>query len=113
MASAYGLLSSNGTIYSNIIVVIGYYTGSTDAEDTNWLHQANSTTYNKAATITGKYRGTDHQGEIPLTSNMQVEEGDAVYLNADTRFICVDFDGGTQAQTSWWDTDYVEYVRIW
>ena len=112
MASAYGLLSSNGTIYSNIIVVIGFYTGSTDAEDTNWMHHMTSTTYNKAATITGKYRGTDHQGEIPLTSNMQVQEGSAVYLNADTRFICVDFDGGTQAQTSWWDTDYVEYVRI-
>ncbi len=113
MASAYGLLSSNGTIYSNIIVVMGFYTGSTDAEDTNWLHKANSTTYNKATTITGKYHGTDYNGEIPLTTDMDVTEGFAAYLNADTRFICVDFDGGTRAPTYWWSTDGVEYVRIW
>ena len=98
MQGAYALLDRNGTIDDNVIVVIGLYTRytTTSAEDKYWLHEMSSDVYNKEVTITGQYHGENHHGMIPFTGGPASTAGSARYLNANTRFMYIDFDGGTQ-----------------
>lgn len=74
---------------------MGLYTRN-NVEDRYWLHTSTSNTYNKEATITGKYAGVDYDGVIPFTGGPANNPGSARYLNANTRFMYIDFDGGTQ-----------------
>ena len=61
MATAYGKLISSWLIRNeNIIVVMGNYNNNT------FINTKNSNTYNKEATLTGKYRGVTYHTRIDL-----------------------------------------------
>lgn len=87
-STAYTKLSSSGDRTNNIIVLIGEYT------DESFLSSATSTTYNKKANITGKYKGIDYEADLNF-------EGESTYryLNADTTFQHLILDAMT---TGWW-----------
>ena len=62
---------------------MGLYTRN-NVEDRYWLHTDTSNTYNKEATITGKYAGVDYDGVIPFTGGPANSPGSARYLTIKT-----------------------------
>lgn len=82
-STAYSKLDSNGSRNKNIIVLMDDYEG------TEYLDSANSTEYNKKATITGKYKGNDYNP----TLNFEAYQYGYRYLNADTTFMYLNFSG--------------------
>ena len=80
--TAYGKLSSSGTIKTNIIVLIGSYTSTT------YLNSASSTTYNKQVTMTGYYKKTDYSGTLTFSGSK--------YLISETVFQYITLTGNAQ-----------------
>lgn len=87
MAEAYSRFDSDTTRDENIIVLIGEYT------DTSFLDTENSSTYRKNVTITGKYKGTDYNAEL----DFEAYENGYKYLNGNTTFMYLTFDGSTRS----------------
>lgn len=88
LSTAYGKFSSQTTRNENVIVLMGTYT------DTSYLQDANSTTYKKNVTITGKYGGIDYTGKLNFESYNNYK-----YLNGNTTFMYMSFVG---TEASYW-----------
>ena len=93
ISTAYGNLDRNGNRNTNIIVLMDMY------ESNNTFDSESSNTYNKPATITGKYQENDYQSN---GSGLYLHSGDGSwwgsqtvykYLCADTTFQYVDWYG--------------------
>ena len=93
ISTAYGKLDRNGNRNTNIIVLMDMY------ESNNTFDSESSNTYNKPATITGKYQENDYQSN---GSGLYLHSGDGSwwgsqtvykYLCADTTFQYVDWYG--------------------
>ena len=87
MEEAYSRYNSNDSRNVNIIVLIGEYT------DTGFLNSANSSTFKKNVTITGKYKGTDYNATLKFEGYNDGYK----YLNGDTTFMYLTFDGSTSS----------------
>ena len=85
MATAYGKLISSYNRNENIIVVMGNYNNNT------FINTKNSNTYNKEATLTGKYRG--------VTYHTRIDFGGQKFLSANTTFMYLNFYGNTTGAT--------------
>ena len=83
LSTAYGKLDRNGTTNSNVIVIMGDYSSN------SFFNSANSSTYNKPATITGMYDGQDYDGRLYFYSGSSSYR----YLTADTNFMYMDWYG--------------------
>ena len=83
LSTAYGKLDRNGTTNSNVIVIMGDYSSN------SFFNSANSSTYNKPATITGMYDGQDYDGRLYFYSGTSSYR----YLTADTNFMYLDWYG--------------------
>ena len=94
MATAYGKLRSDYTRDENIIVVMGNY------NDNNFINAKNSNTYNKEATLTGKYKGTQW--------NQTISYGGQKFLCAATTFMYLTFNGNTNGATIYERAIYTE-----
>lgn len=84
LATAYGKFASGTTRNQNVIVLMGQYT------DTGFLNSANSTTYNKNVTITGRYQGVKYNAVLSFEGNNTYR-----YLNGNTTFMHLAFDGSS------------------
>lgn len=84
--NAYTKISGTGTYSSNIIVLMGNYTDNTYLNNGgNPGNNYTNSNYNKQATITGIYGGTDYYGELTF-------EGEK-YLSADSLFQYIKLNG--------------------
>ena len=91
LPTAYGKLDAGGTISSNIIVIMGNYTTRDVFYNTK---DSTNTTYQKSATITGKYGGIDYDG----TLYMYYSSSTYNFINGNTNFQYLTFNGnGGQA----------------
>lgn len=103
MAGAYRLFdATTSTRNKDVIVIMGtYYTinssvwyGDRIQEDTSFMTSRSSSTFNKNVTITGKYQGKDYNAVLPFTGEPELNSYSSKYLNADTTFMNLTFDGG-------------------
>ena len=83
-STAYSKLDGNGSRNKNIIVLMGTYSS------TSFMDSATSTTYSKNVTITGKYKGTDYNGQLYFYSGTSSYR----YMTGDTTFQYLTFYGG-------------------
>lgn len=94
LEKAYSLIPKNGTIESNIVVIMGNYNG-TDYLD---VRGGNASSYNSAASkftksalVTGKLRGKNYSANLNFSCKDNAYNGK--YLFADTRFEYIIFNG--------------------
>ena len=88
LSTAYEKLSTNKNRNGNIIVLMGSY-----AHDSSFMTSETSSTYNKQATITGKYKGTDYDGVLSFIGSPGDTDYPPKFLTADTTFTYLDFNG--------------------
>ena len=88
--TAYGKFDSTTTRDENIIVLMNDYT------DTGFLDSETSTTFRKNVTITGKYKGTDYAPSLQF----EAYNNGYKYLNGNTTFMYLTFDGSYGRRTS-------------
>lgn len=88
LSKAYQKLNANKNRNGNIIVLMGSY-----AHDSSFMTSETSSTYNKQATITGKYKGTDYNGVLSFIGSPGNTTYPPKFLTADTTFTYLDFDG--------------------
>ena len=100
LSTAYGKLDRNGTTNSNIIVIMGNYSSN------SFFNSANSSTYNKPATITGMYDGQDYNGRLYFYGGTSSYR----YLTADTNFMYLDWYGTDDS--SWWSGEQQLYLYL-
>ena len=100
LSTAYGKLDRNGTTNSNIIVIMGNYSSN------SFFNSANSSTYNKPATITGMYDGQDYNGRLYFYSGTSSYR----YLTANTNFMYLDWYGTDDS--SWWSGEQQLYLYL-
>ena len=83
ISTAYGKLDRNGNRNTNIIVLMDTY------ESNNTYDSASSNTYNKPATITGKYKENDYQAN---GSGLYLHSGDDSWWGSQTvyKYLCAD-----------------------
>ena len=86
LATAYGKLDRNGNRNTNIIVLMDTYASNSIYDSKN------SNTYNKPATITGKYAGITYDAELYFYSTSWITTNYR-YLNADTTFQYMTWNG--------------------
>ena len=94
--NAYTKLSPNGTMKSNIIVLIGNYTTN------DFLYGKTTTTannYSKNATVTGYYRSKDYNADLYFTGPAPSNNTNGRYLYADTRLMYLNLNGSGNRQT--------------
>ena len=89
METAYEKFDSSTTRDENIIVLMNDYS------DTGFLDSATSTTFRKNVTITGKYKGTDYGPSL----NFESYYSNYKYLNGNTTFMYITFDGSYRGWT--------------
>ena len=89
LSTAYSKLNSNGSRNSNIIVIMGTYSNTSiyDYKEGNY----NDSTYEKKATITGKYSNVDYNGRLYFYSGTSSYR----YMAEDTTFQNLTFYGGS------------------
>lgn len=91
LPTAYSKLDSGGTISSNIIVIMGNYTTQDMFYNTK---DSTNSNYQKSATITGKYGGTDYNGMLYMYYSSSTYN----FINGNTNFQYLTFNGnGGQA----------------
>ena len=100
LSTAYGKLDRNGTTNSNVIVIMGNYSSN------SFFNSANSSTYNKPATITGMYDGIDYDGRLYFYSGTSSYR----YLTANTNFMYLDWYGTDDS--SWWGGEEQLYLYL-
>ena len=88
LSTAYQKLNANKNRNGNIIVLMGSY-----AHDSSFMTSETSSTYNKQATITGKYKGTDYDGVLSFIGSPGDTDYPPKFLTADTTFAYLDFNG--------------------
>ncbi len=86
LPTAYGKLYSTGDMSQNIIVLMGDYTTRDVYYNTK---NSTNTNYQKAATITGIYKGTDYSGNLYMYYNSSTYN----FINGDTTFQYLIFNG--------------------
>lgn len=86
LPTAYGKIDANGSINSNVIVIMGNYTTRDVYYNTK---DSTNSTYRKPATITGKYDGIDYDG----TLYMYYSSSTYNFINEDTNFQYLTFNG--------------------
>lgn len=87
LSTAYSKFSNTTTRNENVIVLMGTYS------NTSFFNTADSTTYRKNVTITGKYQGIDYNATLYFEANNTYK-----YLNGNTTFMHLNFDG-SRSQT--------------
>ncbi len=95
MKKAYEKLDTNGSIYSNVIVVIGDYLNTDYLNATSSNLSTISTYYSKKATVTGIYKSNDYSAGLYL-----YQGSGATFIFADTRFMYLKFYGATSANST-------------
>lgn len=89
LSTAYSKLSSNGSRNSNIIVIMGTYNNTSIYNYKEGSY--NDSTYEKKATITGKYSNVDYNGRLYFYSGSNSYR----YMAEDTTFQNLTFYGGS------------------
>lgn len=92
---AYKDLPSNGTIYTNIIVIMNDYTYSDYLYATSYTYNSQSQIYTKQVTVTGAYNATNYNPGVYVSTQDTGNGG--TYIYADTRFMYLKFYGSTSS----------------
>ena len=94
LTRAYELVTANGAIEGNVIVVVGNYTDTDFLDVRGGNLESYNTTKNKflkPALITGKFEGTNYNANLNFSCADNVYNGK--YIFADTRFEYINFNG--------------------